>query len=421
MTSLKRDDLNSALERAQSQFPAPPDLESRVLENAMKSPSQPSRNLGPVLAAAAIAIVLVAGLLVAGRSIKLANRSVPGTATPTPTPAASPAPTPSAAEPDYGPVPAGVAVFYAVDPRNPSWLVAFDWTGRPVGTLKLDGAVLDESGSTYGPMVSAAPNGDFVFVFDHFVRRDGTSAGSFTPPSKSFIWADDGRHLCGVREQRLAGGGVAHRLWTAEPGSAPKDVASIGSPTGDQTGFEVGGCSYRKDLAAVVETASIGYPQQVWYVRLSDGAVVGGRTYPANYLSGLVFAPDLSVVAENRFWAPAPPGAAPAHPTIIRRVSDGAVLQTRDDSVVALSDGGTLFAAAVPNGYAEGVFETASGHPIWPQGVNSAVVKYATRIGAAEFVAMAIDSTRDCGGCMQMVIVRADGSTTNIPGSYVPI
>ena len=55
---------------------------------------------------------------------------VPGT-----NPKASPLASPLA---DYGPPPAGVPLLYVHDPNNVSWLIGYDWSGNPRGTVKLD-------------------------------------------------------------------------------------------------------------------------------------------------------------------------------------------------------------------------------------------------------------------------------------------
>lgn len=369
-------------------------------------------------------VLLVA--LVAGCSAGPAARSTPSPASlPSPSPVTVLSPSPSGSPPppavDYGPVPAGVQVFYALDPGNHAWLTAIDWTGKPVGTLKLaaplrvDGAIVltAEAGR-----VVPAPNGDRLLLGDHFVGRSGSDVGTFQPPSKSFSWADDSRHICGISEVRVDTG-VQHVLWTWVGGKFT-DVREVGPATGDQTGFTAF-CSYRSNLAAVEQSDSIGLPQAVWYVRLSDAAIVGQRTYPREYLSGLTFAPDLSVMAESRYWPPPEPGLQAAPYTLVRRISDGAVLARRAESVGPITDGGRYFVVIVPNGGPIGIYSTATNAAVWggPKLLGGPFGDFRPRVGGEDMLVSGYPDQSGCSGCEQVVIVHGGGQAVTVPGLYV--
>src|SRR5207302_34521 len=81
--------------------------------------------LEEVAAAILITVAIVAGLM----SVRLAQRQVPGRPSP---PTSSPAPLA-----DYGPPPVGVPLIYLAYLHRPGWLVGFDWSGKPRGTVKL--------------------------------------------------------------------------------------------------------------------------------------------------------------------------------------------------------------------------------------------------------------------------------------------
>src|SRR5579864_3074795 len=58
--------------------------------------------------------------------------------TTSPSPQASSSPSTTGVPPhDYGPPPAGVPLIYAADPTDQQWITAFDWQGKPRGTIKL--------------------------------------------------------------------------------------------------------------------------------------------------------------------------------------------------------------------------------------------------------------------------------------------
>jgi len=77
-----------------------------------------------------VAVILGVLVVVGLMSTRLAHRP------------AVPAATPGASlMADYGPPPAGVPLLYVKDPTHPTWLIGFDWSGQPRGTLKLDPAI----------------------------------------------------------------------------------------------------------------------------------------------------------------------------------------------------------------------------------------------------------------------------------------
>jgi len=129
-----RSEIRAAFEKEQAAHPIPGGLRTN-LTSAAATQVQPARNLHwiAVAVAAALGVLMVAGLM--------STRHTPRASVPAATPNASPLV-------DYGPPPAGVPLLYVHDPNNPSWLIAFDWSGKPRGTVKLPATALqDPSGS----------------------------------------------------------------------------------------------------------------------------------------------------------------------------------------------------------------------------------------------------------------------------------
>src|SRR5260370_9184862 len=79
----------------------------------------------------------------------------PGTNGPAATPNASP-------RADYGGPPAGVSLIYVHDPTNPLWLVGYDWTGKPRGTVKISPAIGPGyiGKAPHGQIFQATPSGE---------------------------------------------------------------------------------------------------------------------------------------------------------------------------------------------------------------------------------------------------------------------
>ena len=270
----------------------------------------------------AAAVVLVVGL--AGAC------SNPSTAPP-----ASPTPT---AISDYGPPPAGVPLIYVHDPKHSSWLIGFDWAGKPRSTIKLAQSASPRQapdGSSFETGTAIKGGGQ------SFLDRLGQTIVG--PPGVDStvreMWSDDSSHICLVTldQQTFTWG-----LSTIQPGQPTRLVAVIARDQGiGQSGIDPVACSFKNDLAILVRS-TIAWPAEEWLVRLSDGVVLAHRQYVFQALESVVASEDGVYVAENSVHASPlsspPPTAAPA--TAIRSVADNAVVANLDPKLTVLGFSG---------------------------------------------------------------------------------
>src|SRR5437588_1932329 len=94
---------------------------------------------------------------------------------------------------DYGPLSTGGPVIWGVEAGNRSWLVAFDWAGRPVGTLKLRSAA---PAGTAAPV--ASPDGGKLWWQDTVIDARGDVDVPPKLPSAEFVWARGSDGFCGA-------------------------------------------------------------------------------------------------------------------------------------------------------------------------------------------------------------------------------
>lgn len=316
-----RSEIRSAFEKEQAVHPPIAALRRNVVE-AVTARRRPARNFQWVAVAAALVlgILVVVGLM----STRLAHRATAPVTNPKASPVA-----------DYGPPPAGVPLLYVHDPNNPTWLIGFDWTANPRGTVK----PTLPAGTNAG-WIRMSPDGQQFQVVSGgkgdsgtYLDRLGKPLPEATPPGIGGMWADDNRHLCTVQLDQTA---FTWTLVTQLPGEAKRSVAVIARDQGiGQTGISLASCSFRNDQAIAVRT-SIWWPSELWVMRLSDGKVLSHRTYQPVDLATVVASPDGVYVAENSAksaGAVSPQGAAK---TVIRRVSDWTVVSTLESAVQVL-------------------------------------------------------------------------------------
>ena len=279
-----RSEIRAAFEKEQAAHPPGGGLRSN-LTAAAATQARPSPNLQwvAIAVAAILGIVVVVGLM----STRIGPRAnVPGNAKATPVA-------------DYGPPPAGVQLVYVHDPNNPSWLIGFDWSGQPRGTVKLSpeaaqgGVRMAPDGSAF-QVGSTIKGGTDIFLdrLGHLIPTNGVStdvAGE--------MWADDNKHLCLVTlNQQTFAWGLSTRL----PGAAARPVAVIArDPSLGQSGISLAACSFDNNRAILVRTV-IAWPSELWVVRLTDGKVLSHNTYSSLHpLANVVGSPDADFVAEN--------------------------------------------------------------------------------------------------------------------------
>jgi hypothetical protein len=405
-----RSEIRAAFEREQNAHPPVAGLRDDILDAVSAQPRRaPNLQWLAVAAAVILAALVVFGLM----STRFQPRAVVPGATPNASPLA-----------DYGPPPAGVPLLYVKDPNNPSWLIGFDWTGKPRGTIKLDPSI----GS-----VGMAPDGQSFAV--GFGAKGGTGeildrlgqpipgAGGAIPGSALPIWADDNQHTCGVVFDSQ---GLNAALVTLAPGQAAKTVAVLGDYQGRPGGFRIASCSFRNDAALVVRSYSQ-WPSELLAVRLSTGKVTSLYTYATpELLSNLVASPDSTLIAENSSKSVGQLQGQNAPTTVIRRVSDRAILVKMDPSfgVLAFNSDDTL-ALITTTPWVGGqptalqVWDLRSGQPIWTYNGPGMFGNALAQPGGRDF-AIYVRKPTVQDPLTDLMIVHADGTVTDFPQRYTP-
>jgi len=253
---------------------------------------------------AVISFAVLAGIVVVAGFA--AVQFAPRTAAPAPAVVASPSPVAV----DYGPPPAGVPLIWVQDPNHAGRLIGFDWTGKPRGTVKLaqplgryDKLSQAPDGSAFG--IEANGKGGFQIYLDRLGNVDPSPSSVINHQLE--MWADDSRHVCA-----LEGFGGPWRLDLTVPGATNLSNVVAIDPTLGQSGiiaYSLAACSPRNDRA-VIEYSYSGRPTEYWVARISDGAILQQRAYPANQVENVTASMDGSLIAEN------------ASATYIRRASD---------------------------------------------------------------------------------------------------
>jgi hypothetical protein len=403
-----RPEIRAAFEKEQAGL-APSAALRRNLVDAVAAQQRPRRNFQWVAVAAAVllAILVVAGLMSTRLLARHANVTNPHSS-----------PTALA---DYGPPPTGVNLLYVHDPNHPSWLIGYDWSGQPRGTVKPDQAAairMAPDGQSFALGLNAkGGTGELRDRLGQPIPNSGAIPGPAFP-----IWADDNQHMCGVSLDQQTN---AFTLMTVAPGQAAKQIALPNGVAGDQGGFTVASCSFRNDRAVLVRTNAIS-PLKVLVVRLSDGKVISSNTYSDRaLLASVVGSADAALMAENSGLSVGQLGST-APKTTIRKVSDSSVVATLDPSVgvLAFSSDDSLvlvtttpWVGTVPVHLA--VIELQSGNTLWsyngPEQVGSSVAQPAGRDFALLF--RPVDGQ---GPEADVVIVHGDGTSTQLPRRYEP-
>jgi hypothetical protein len=366
------------------------------------------RRLGAVVAVI-LGVLVVVGLM----STRFAHRP------------AVPAATPGASLiADYGPPPAGVPLLYVKDPTHPTWLIGFDWSGQPRGTLKLDPAI----GS-----VGMAPDGQAFAV--GFGSKGGTGeildrlgqpvpgVGGAIPGSALPIWADDSQHTCGIAFDQQTLGST---LVTLAPGQAVKAVAVLGYDQQLPSSFRIASCSFQNDEALVVRNVNP-WPAELLAVKLSNGKVTSRATYATpGLLADVVASKDSTLIAENSSQSVEPQNAPMAPSTIIRRLSDQSVVIKLDPTmgVLAFNSDDSLalvntspWAGGTPTAMA--IIDLKSGQVLWNYTGPGMFGNAIGQPGGRDF-AIYVRNPAVEDPLTDLMIVHADGTAVDFPGRYAP-
>jgi hypothetical protein len=404
-----RSEIRAAFEREQRAHPPASGLRDDILDAVAMNPRKaPNLQWLAVAAAVILAALVVIGLM--------STRFHPRASVPATTPHASPVT-------DYGPPPAGVPLLYVKDPDNPSWLIGFDWTGTPRGTVKLDPSI---------GTAQMAPDGQSFAV--GYGNKGGTGEildrlGQPVPvvgaaiPSVNFpIWADDSRHTCGVALDLQT---LTSTLVTLVPGQAVNPVVVLGRDQNLPGSYRIASCSFREDRAIVVRSSNPA-PAEVLVVRISTGQVFSLFNYASpGLLADVVASSDSKFVAENSGQSVGQAGTGAPH-TIIRRVQDKAVVATlppttgvlafsSDDSLIFVYT--TPWAGGAPTALA--VIDVQSGQSIWTYNGPGMFGNVIAEPGGRDF-AIYVRKPAVQDPLTDLMIVHSDGTVTDFPRRYAP-
>jgi hypothetical protein len=390
-----RSEIRAAFEKEQAAHPPAPALR-RDVAGAVAAHQRPLPRLQWVAVAAAVVLgfAVVAGLM----SSRLAHN---------PTPVKNPKAF------NYGPPPAGVALFYLHDPNDPAWLIAYDWTGKQVGAVKPQHPFL-----TGAARVNQAPDGQEFQIVDGdpatglFLDRLGQpldSSGELVGSTRA-MWADDSRHLCAMAH-------TAGSSWVLETEIPTYSEEFLTLPAVGQSRIGLIACSWKNDRAILVRN---GPPlTETWVVKLTDGKILSHHTFTAFTVANITASRDAAYVAIM-------PGIGldslvpPA--TRILRVDDWRLVATVGTSMV-LGFSGDDSLALLGSNPANGLpprlstVDWATGTKIW-EAIGTNIFSVLAQPGGRDFVIALAAPGHDQWNAI--VIAHGDGSETKLAQPSTP-
>jgi hypothetical protein len=329
-----RSEIRASFENEQAAHPPLPSMRQTIVDVATGQTAHAATRQWLALVAA----ILTAVLVVTGLVVSRLNH------------ATSPSHVPPVG--DYGPPPPGVALIYVDDPNHLDWMIGYDWSGTPRGTLKV-AHHLDQF-----QRIVQSPDGSAFEVADRrdlhggdgFADRFGAPTGSYYSRLGAFLpglslgtgarglWADDDAHFCFLSFDLQTG---LPTLATQVPGQTPQPVAALPEPGPwlVPTSFHVASCSFKHDRAILVRNL-FSQTTALWVVRLSDGKILDIHGYSRDQYNSVVPSSDSMYVAENGHTL----DGVRERPTQIRRVSDWAVVASWNlvPDVLSFSGDGSL-------------------------------------------------------------------------------
>jgi hypothetical protein len=425
-----RSEIRAAFEKEQAAHPPGGGLRNSLV-SAAATQARPKPNLQwiAVAVAAVLGLLIVAGLM----STRIGPRAnVPGNPKASPVRLSSPTP-----EVDYGTPPSGVPLLYLHDPTNPLWLIGYDWSGKPRGTVKLP-ADLGQDPST----VTMTPDGSGFEVGGTYKGGTGVFLDALgqpiisetgTPDLVGAMWADDIMHQCVLTFSST----YVWRLGTQLPGHALSPVAVIARDKGvGQSGISLAACSFRSDRAILMRTV-ISSISEVWVLRLSDGKVLSHHSFGIGGANVVASSDAAYISVMPGTGADVAPGAFRG--TSIVRVSDWTVVATLNSSAQVLSFSGdgseVLVSSLTPNDafpYHFAILDWRTGHSSWTYDDAIPFYAFTAQPGGRAFALALANPPILRPPCLvpsscppfdpvrAIVIVNPDGTTTAIPGGYIP-
>ena len=405
-----RSEIRAAFQKEQALNPSSPDLRHNIVQSVA---TRPGRRVDLQWMAVAAAIVIGALVVVSLMSTRIAQQSVPVHRAPVG---------------DYGPPPAGVPLFYLQDPLHDGWYIGFDWSGKPRGTIKLANALGDNGTLNQAPDGSAfgvAPLGKGRV--EQFLDRLGnpTTGDSLHPPYYFQMWADDSTGLCALDYDSQA---QQWQIGLRAPG-APATVRPVAIHPNVATGIiaiDFRACSPRNDRAILVYNL-MGVPTELWVVRISDGAILLHRSYPANNVADITASPDGSLIAESSGKSVGYIGGPTAETTVVERLSDGARLMKVDPGIGVLgfsADMKTVLVSTSPwsAGRATNlaILDIRTGQPIWSYNGGELLSGFFIDPAGSGFAVM-LQSVAPHGSHppVDVVVVDGAGKATDLTGNYL--
>lgn len=302
-------------------------LADRIEAGLLRHPPRPTRplpqlrsptGLAAALAAVLLALTLAGGLAPAGAPggplvpLVEANLPAPETTHREPLPARGAV---SCAGAGLGLPPAGVALIWVALPCDPEAVLGFDWQGRARGRLPV--AALESRAPLAGPLsvdpndgslgagqaaLVQSPDGRHLLIGS--TLEDTAGADRLTLPGDplrpSAVWADDSRHLCGLRNDAVFDGGRATYVYLAQPGQPAGTVANllgIGPPS-TTPASDILACSPGAERLLLQRRG----PEGVTAIRLFDLATarpILTRPHSGDQVAYAVASHDGGLIAEN--------------------------------------------------------------------------------------------------------------------------
>ena len=328
---------------------------------------------------------------------------------------------------DYGPPPAGVPLVYVDHPTNgQAWVTGYDWSGAPRATVKFSSADVAAGGqvvqSPDGQAFSqglGAKGGDWRFYdrLGHF-----TGEATWIQNAYSVMWADDGKHVCAMNVDTTS---MTYTLWTSDTKTGAKPVAQVAHDRSvGQTVLSLAACSFRSDQAIVVRT-TVSWPSELWVIRLSDGKVLGHRTFTSGGLSTIAASADARYVAANTVDVFGTPAGQTPRTTIIRRVADWA--QVADVGTVAVlefsgDDSRVLVTRTLLNRTPApvAVMDWATASTVWQYAGTGQLAGELAEPGGRAFALAFAEPQANGAPSVVVRIVRGDGSTVELTHGFTP-